>query len=263
MPEIRDGLEYGVRGRFLIPYFPQPVWHLGLVEIHAFGIAAAVALNAGYLLSIYRARSLRLISKVCGSLYLITVAAGLLGGHLASVLSHPISPAVNWLRFWSGQSIAGLVIAVCGAGMGCYFYLRRTVPHPWAYFDVLGFSAPFVWAVARAGCALAHDHIGRATNSVVGVRFPGGERFDLGLLECAAGILVSAVFLWLAFRGFYRFAPLALIALALTRLALLPLRAERTGDLMEALVFGSACVASLVLFLRTDYGTSGSSEKAR
>lgn len=72
------------------------------------------------------------------------------------------------------------------------------------YLDLLGYAFPFAWTFGRAGCFLAHDHRGVFTAHVLGVRFPEGTRFDLGLLEMLFSICVAAVFLRLGARPRHR-----------------------------------------------------------
>jgi len=151
----------------VIPYVPQPVWNIGGFEIHAFGIAAAAALNTGWLIVFFRARAQRLQPMLATGLYLMIAVAGLAGGRVFST---------------RGESAEGLAIGGSAAVVAAYCFLRRRVRAPWPYFDVLAFAFPFVWTIVRAGCALAHDHIGRASASILAVNFPGGPRFDLGLL---------------------------------------------------------------------------------
>ena len=72
----------------MIPYFPQPVWHLGGFTVHAFGITSAIALMAGYFtavrLSPRDALNPALVSRLC----LILAIAGALAGHAAPLGSH-------------------------------------------------------------------------------------------------------------------------------------------------------------------------------
>ena len=42
---------------------------------------------------------------------------------------------------------------------------------------------PRAWLFGRLGCTISHDHPGIRTESWLGVQYPGGARYDLGLLE--------------------------------------------------------------------------------
>ena len=56
------------------------------------------------------------------------------------------------------------------------------------------------WPLVRLGCALVHDHLGRASHGPLAVAFPEGGRYDLGVLEWLASVPLLAVALWLARR---------------------------------------------------------------
>jgi len=252
----------------LIPYFPQPVWHIGRFEIHAFGIAAAVALNAGYFLTAYLAGRARLKESLALSLLLLMVIAGVAGGHAAFMFQHP-EAAARWLRIWDGQSATGVAVSLLFAAFAVFGFLGRNVADPWAYLNLYGFVVVVMWTCVRAGCALAHDHPGRLTSSQLGVRFPSGTRFDLGLLEFLAALLICALFVILKQRGFTRFLALSLIAIGATRLALDPLAIHVTEPrwmrVAAAAVYVGLCIGGLALFKipRRNHGTVGMMVKAR
>ena len=226
----------------MIPYFPQPVWHIGRFEIHAFGIAAALALNAGFFIVMWRARAAQLDQNLAARLFLLIALAGAVAGHLLFVILNGGSA----LRVWEGQSAAGVAMGATAVAIAIYALVRNA----WAYFNALAFTFPFVWMLVRAGCALAHDHPGRSTNSPLGVRFPAGTHYDLGLLEFLAAALLCAIFLFLARAGWRNFAPLVLIAAGAVRLGIEPLRLPGSGSIADMAVFSLACAGGFML-LRT------------
>ena len=210
----------------MIPYLPPPVWRLGGITISAFRIAAAAALLSGYGMALWRARSMRLNETICSRYYVVCVAGGLAGGHAAYLVARGGEASFSdWARIWNGQSAMGLAAGELVTLLAAYFALRRRNLDPWLYLNTLAFAFPFAWTLARAGCALAHDHIGRATDSFLGVRFPSGTRFDLGLLECLAAAVLAGCFL--AARRTRRgvFLPALVLAAAAVRTAIIELRA--------------------------------------
>jgi len=98
---------------------------------------------------------------------------------------------------------------------------------------------PVGWAFGRAGCATAHDHPGLLSDSLFAVRYPGGSRFDLGLLELLLTIPLALTFLYLAKKprpwGF--FSALACVTYAPLRFALDFLREHEgvPGDIHGAI----------------------------
>jgi phosphatidylglycerol:prolipoprotein diacylglycerol transferase len=169
----------------VIPYFPLPVWRLGPLSIHAFGAAAALAVVTGYLVAVWRARAMRLDAGLTGRMYIVGALGGLLVGHLVAVAT---AGAV--------QSAAGLAIGSLAVAAGFLWKRgRAALPH----LDALALAFPLAWALARAGCFMAHDHVGPPSALFLAVRFPGGSRLDLGLIECLAA-LATAALLWLLTR---------------------------------------------------------------
>jgi phosphatidylglycerol:prolipoprotein diacylglycerol transferase len=66
------------------------------------------------------------------------------------------------------------------------------------YSDNIMSMFPVGWVFGRTGCATAHDHPGVLSDSWLAVQYPGGGRFDLGLLELLLTIPLMLAFLWLA-----------------------------------------------------------------
>ena len=171
----------------MIPYVPQPVFHPGPLTIHAFGVTAAAALVSGYWLALRRARRQGLSDRYVAML----VAAIAIGGLTTGFAAHYLFIGGN-----AGMSSAGLAAGAC---LTAWILLFRT-PDRWRYFDVFAFAFPVAGAIARLGCFLAHDHIGARTDSWLGVQFPGGTRFDLGLLHFIATIIVAGLIVLLSHR---------------------------------------------------------------
>ena len=168
----------------MIPYVPQPVWYLGPLTIHAFGVTSAAALVVGYWLTLRRAHALGIDGRFAAVLFAAIAVTGLIAGFASGYAAN------------GGISSVGLVAGACFAA----WLLLVKSPDRWRYFDVLAYAFPITAAMARFGCFLAHDHIGARTDNWLGVRFPGGTRFDLGLLQFMAAI-VAATAIWLLSRG--------------------------------------------------------------
>jgi phosphatidylglycerol:prolipoprotein diacylglycerol transferase len=110
---------------------------------------------------------------------------------LSTLWEHP----GRWLNLWNGMSSFGGIVG--GLLGGCIAARRRRWSRErlWVHVDALGFAFPFAWAVARFGCYLAHDHPGIRTTHWLGVQYPGGARFDLGLIDCFVALAIGALFL--------------------------------------------------------------------
>ena len=135
----------------------------------------------------------------------------------------------SWMHvfyLWNGISSFG---GFLGAFIGfiLFFRLKKITMIPWLleltggkdrpmlkYLDVVAYGFSIGWFFGRMGCFSAHDHIGKPTNSFLGVAFPDGfraavpsvegfgpegitPRFDLGLMEVIFSLVLFLVYaLW-------------------------------------------------------------------
>jgi phosphatidylglycerol:prolipoprotein diacylglycerol transferase len=188
----------------MFPYFEQPVFHLGRFQIAAFQILVCSAVIVGHEVVVRRARGLGFDPDLASSLVAWTIFFGFVGSHLFDVVFYqPAELRQNplvLLQVWgSMSSFGGIIGGLIGGGWLCR---RRGLSgsQMLVFLDILGFAFPFAWIFGRAGCALAHDHVGIPTTNFFAVRFPDGPRFDLGLLELLYTIAMAGLFLLLGRR---------------------------------------------------------------
>jgi len=169
---------------------------------------AAMALVLGFWLVRRKAGRRSLKPDRIGIVYVNAVVCGLI-------------VAVAWGKILRGEGISSIGLMTGGIAT-LAFLLARDPANFWKSADVFAFAFPPVIAIARFGCFLAHDHIGARTTSWIGVQFPGGTRFDLGLLYSISAGIITIVIVWMDRRrwpaGMLTGAALAL--LGATRLAI-------------------------------------------
>jgi phosphatidylglycerol:prolipoprotein diacylglycerol transferase len=201
----------------VFPYLQEPTLRIGSLTLHAFGGFVAAAVLVGCWVVLRRAEQQGLSLTHTRSLLLWMLGVGFLGSHLEHLAYSETwvfaRPSAVWadplilLNLWNGMSSFG---GILGGVLGGLLYMRR---RRWSGSEILlqldgvAFAFPFAWTVARAGCSLAHDHPGIHTASWLAVRYPDGPRYDLGLFDFFAGLLLAALFLFLDRRrrpgGFY------------------------------------------------------------
>jgi phosphatidylglycerol:prolipoprotein diacylglycerol transferase len=161
------------------------------------------AILLGHLLLMRRARSLGLEARLAGEFSAVAVVAGFFVAHIAKFLYLDAGLAALWrsplllLQVWRGLASLGGIVGGLAAGV---LWLRMRGQDWWGvigFLDALAFVFPFAWIWGRAHCAWVHDHPGIPTESWLGVAYPGGARFDLGLLEVLFLAFVISAFLWL------------------------------------------------------------------
>lgn len=171
----------------MIPYYKEPLFHLGALTIHAFSVMMIVAILVGRWIILRRARRFGINPDWMSRLCVWMLLAGLLGADLLKTVlpNFAFFLADPWmiLRTSAGiASLGGLGGGLLGGIVWCRLH-RLSNFESLRMLDVIAYALPFAWLFGRFGCTLAHDHRGLPTNSWIGIRFPEGVRFDLGLIE--------------------------------------------------------------------------------
>ena len=173
----------------MIPFFELPALPVGPVELHAFGLLTAIGAAAGYVWLRRRVRQMGDDGAHVPGMVFWMLLAGFAGALALKLLYLP--GFMDALRTAPGDllpmvggiaSFGGLFV---GLAAGC-LYLRASGLSGAAvhrHLEALAFVFPRAWLFGRLGCALSHDHPGIRTQSWLGVRYPDGARYDLGLLE--------------------------------------------------------------------------------
>jgi phosphatidylglycerol---prolipoprotein diacylglyceryl transferase len=197
----------------MFPYIDTTGWHIGRFGFEPMTALIAIALGTGYLISLRRTQSRGIDREFFSKLGLYVIVAAFVGGHLGMLAHEPgafdllRSHPFIALNIFDGQASFGVFF---GGFVAALMLLKRyKVPYRdcYIYADAVAFAVPFSCWLVRLGCYLSHDHPGIRTASFLGVRYPGGTRYDLGLLEMLFLLLLAGVFFILDRkkrpRGFY------------------------------------------------------------
>jgi phosphatidylglycerol---prolipoprotein diacylglyceryl transferase len=195
-------------GRFhtMIPYVFVSSVDAGPVHIRIFSGLVTAAVIIGFAIATGRARRYGISRESMARVSVFIILAGALGAILFKLLYLPEAMAhglrdPRWLltHLQGIASFGGFFGGLAGAFLAFHFS-RYDSATRLRFLDSVGFSLPFAWAIGRAGCALVHDHPGVRSDSWLAVAYPGGGRFDLGVLECLFLSALSLVFALLARR---------------------------------------------------------------
>lgn len=179
----------------MLPYFEQPVWQIGPLSIHAFGVAVAIAMWFGLTVVEKRFARLGLDPQVGRRLGGWMLGGGIIGAHLFSVLLYFPETLRDdpWLlvRVWEPISSFGGILGGIGGAVLFFATRARDVEQgaKLAYVDAVAFAFPAALAIGRFGCALAHDHPGAVTTFPLAIslktdaalEYVGGVYRDAGL----------------------------------------------------------------------------------
>jgi phosphatidylglycerol:prolipoprotein diacylglycerol transferase len=141
---------------------------LGPIVVHPFGLLLVAGIIAAHTALVRRARTRAVASPRVIEGFAVTLGVG---GLLVSFIADRMYGSLG-----SFPAAFGAILA--GAVYGAAFRLDLL-----ELADLAAWSFPFGWLFARLGCALVHDHLGPLSRSWLAVRFTGGSRLDLGLLE--------------------------------------------------------------------------------
>ena len=171
----------------MIPYFPQPVLHLGPFEIRAFGVLMVTAVLIGGRNMILRAHRMGIPAEQMFRFCFWIFVGGMIGAHVAKTVmdGYPAFAADPTLLFRSSigiRSLGGISGGFLSGLLWCRIR-RLSLFETLRRLDIVAFVTPLAWMFGRLGCALAHDHRGIPSTSWIAVNFPEGPRYDLGLIE--------------------------------------------------------------------------------
>ncbi len=186
----------------MIPFFQFEIIYLGPVIIHIWGLLVALGIIAGISFAYYFCRKYLLSGEVILDMAVwVLVGAFLMARVFYIIFYNPVYFVANpaeIIKFWNGgaSSLGGFT----GAAVSLWLFAKKrnfTFKELLPYFDIAALGLWLGWGIGRIGCFLIHDHPGTLTHFVLGVKFPGGTRFDLGLLESILAFVLFIVFYFL------------------------------------------------------------------
>lgn len=195
----------------MIPFVEQPTLDIGAYRLEAFPVLVLLAIVAQYAITLNRAPKAGISRRDASSMCGWAIGLGLVGAHVFDVVAYQPKKLVEdplfLFQIWASLSSFGGMLGGLG---GLWWIMQRrglSTQQRVAFFDCLIYALPFTLAIGRLGCGLLHDHLGQASDHWLAVDFPGGGRFDLGLLESFYAAGLSLLFLALGRRprpaGFY------------------------------------------------------------
>lgn len=184
----------------VIPYVDLSSFTLAGATFHTFGLLVAIGVILGHAIVGRRHQQLKLGPSTEPDLFcLFTFASAFFFAHFFDVILYrPDLVRRDWRELFMIHHGLSSFGGFAGTILGAVVYLRVRRQPFWVFSDLAAYAFPFGWLFGRAGCAIAHDHKGRLTDSWLAVRFPDGPRYDLGLLELALTPILVAVVTWVA-----------------------------------------------------------------
>jgi phosphatidylglycerol:prolipoprotein diacylglycerol transferase len=244
----------------MIPYWKPPRAQIGALSISWQMLLAVAGIGVAHFLLLRRARRNGLNEETAAMMSLMMVMVGLIGAYWFRGVYFADAVKQDWHALLGLQigaaSFGGIAFGLTGGWIYLAAVRRLTGTEALRYLDALAYVFPQGWIFGRIGCSLIHDHPGRETGSVLGVRFPNGTRYDLGLIEVLfLAVLLIPLFSWLNRRkrpaGFWLGIFLALYGAFRLALDTLHVEPPRYGPFsVDQWAYGGALVLGLVLLAK-------------
>lgn len=178
----------------MIPYFQLPVIRVFGEPIPPFTWLVGLGMLVCFVLAQRRVRAEGLYAPVSAVGLAWVAAGGFIGAHIFEVAAYYperlMQNPFSLVEIWEGISSFGGFI---GGTIALQLYCRRQGVWMLAYLDPMMYGFAPGWIIARAGCAVSHDHPGLASDFVLAVAYPGGSRHDLGFYEMLLAAGITAV----------------------------------------------------------------------
>jgi phosphatidylglycerol:prolipoprotein diacylglycerol transferase len=214
----------------MIPHFVLPSLRILGQPLHAFAYLMLAGMLLCYLLAQRRVRAVGLYAPINAVALVWITVGGFVGAHVVEAVAYQPARLLAdplWLfAVWDGISSFG---GFLGGTFALWLYGRSRGVWMLPYLDAQWYGYAPGWIVARAGCFVAHDHLGTRSDFILAVAYADGARHNLGLYEMLVAAAITAVLYVLArrrsFVGFHTALVLALYAPARFLMDTL-----RTGD---------------------------------
>jgi phosphatidylglycerol:prolipoprotein diacylglycerol transferase len=183
----------------MLPYFHFSTINLGPITIQVWGLWVSLGLVAAIVLAYKLAQKYLLSENVILDMATWAVIGAFIMARVFHVIFYEpyyyVTHPAEIIKFWNGgaSSLGGFVGAFFAVWIFAKikkFSWRELLP----YFDVAAVSLWLGWGIGRIGCYMINDHPGMLTNLFFGVNYPGGARFDLGLMDSMLGFVLFIIF---------------------------------------------------------------------
>ena len=186
----------------MIPFFQFDIINLGPVVIQVWGLFVSLGIASALTFSYFLCKKYLLSGELILDIGIWTIIGAFIMARVFHIVFYNpvyfVSNPSEIIQIWHGgaSSLGGFV----GAGLAMWIFAKKrkfTLKELLPYFDIGALGLWLGWGIGRIGCFLIHDHPGTLTSFFLGVKYPDGARFDLGLMESILGFVLFIIFYFL------------------------------------------------------------------
>lgn len=175
----------------MIPWFKFTDFSIGPLTIQVWGFFVACGIGLSLYLLYKRAKKLSLNAEFMLDQAFYTIIFGLLGARLFHVFIYEpafyFESPIRILQIWHGgmSSYGGFFGALIGFLL--YAKKKKLAKKFWLkHGDAVAHVSVIGWIIARVGCFMIHDHMGKPCDCFLAIQTPDGPRLEMAFLEILA-----------------------------------------------------------------------------
>lgn len=154
----------------------DPVFRLGVFDVHPFGLFVAIGIVVGYVVALWRALRMGLAARYLPGMLIVVVLGSLIAARLVFVALHPAAlhgGVQDVLALWRGG--LALVGGVVGGALllALYTWARRELLWPWA--DAVAPAASLGLAIGMLGLPYTGEGWGEPTRGPFFMHVPASQ----------------------------------------------------------------------------------------
>ncbi|MBU2595807.1 prolipoprotein diacylglyceryl transferase [Patescibacteria group bacterium] len=180
---------------FAIILNPTITIQISPLTIYTWGLLVSIGIILGLILAWYLAKKEKLNFDHVLNISLISIILGFIGSRLLFIFLEPqqFQNPIEIIRIWDGglASYGGLILAIFGS----IIYAKKNKLDAMKYADMFVLPIALAFAVARIGCTLVNDHLGKLTDIPWGITVDGITRHPISAYYSIGLFLLVAILL--------------------------------------------------------------------
>lgn len=168
---------------FAIILNPTLTLHVGPLIIYTWGLLVSIGIIVGLTLAWYLAKREKLNFDHILNISLISIILGFIGARLLYIFLEPdlFQNPTEIIRIWDGglSSYGGFILAIFIS----YIYAKKNKLDVLKYADLFVVPVTLAFGIARIGCTLVNDHLGKITSLPWGITVDNITRHPISAYE--------------------------------------------------------------------------------
>ena len=168
---------------FAIILNPTLTLRVGPLIIYTWGLLVSIGIILGLTIAWYLSKKEKLNFDHILNISLISIILGFIGARLLFIFLEPnlFQNPVEMIRLWDGglSSYGGLLLAIFVS----LIYIKKKKLDALKYADLFVLPITLAFAVARIGCVIANEHLGKITDLSWGITVNNITRHPISAYE--------------------------------------------------------------------------------